>query len=169
MDPPETNKSPEQTQQSEPIASAEPEAPSRQALEEGATQQSENNKSPKRTQVPVPLSSEFIPQFPERDEEVSNFMTGEDNLHSQTDRAMIPTNELPENTVGFNNTTLGPMTYRDLDEVDYSGPTKKLREQLYAANMELKLRRVETNIRCIFYSVTYKNLTILLKVWTGKK
>ena len=58
-------------------------------------------------------------------------------------------NELPENTVGFNNTTLGPMTYRDLDEVDYSGPTKKLREQykllqeqLYAANMELKLRRV---------------------------
>ena len=44
------------------------------------------------------------------------------------------------------------MTYRDPDEVVYSGPTKKLRdqykllqEQLYAANMGLELRRVETN------------------------
>ena len=53
LDPPETNKSPEQTQQSEPIASAEPAAPSRQALEEGA------------------LGSEVIPQFPDCDEEVS--------------------------------------------------------------------------------------------------
>ena len=113
MDPPETNKSPEQTQQSEPIALEEPAAPSRQALEEGATQQSENNKSPKRTQVPVPLSSEFIPQFPECDEEVANLMTDEYNLHPQNDRTMISTNELPENTIALNNTRFGPMTWRD--------------------------------------------------------
>ena len=54
--------------------------------------------------------------------------------------------------MAFNNTRFGPMTWRDLDETDYSVPYKNLREQnndledkLYAANMELELRRVETN------------------------
>ena len=79
-------------------------------------------------------------------------MTDEYNLHPQNDRTMISTNELPENTMAFNNTRFGPMTWRDLDETDYSVPYKNLREQnndledkLYAANMELELRRVETN------------------------
>ena len=150
LDPPVTNKSPEETQKSGPNASAEPAAPSCQArnLEK-------EPESPKTTQVPVPLSSVYIPQFSECDEEVSNLMTGgEYNLHSETDRAMIQTNQLPENTLAFQNARFGPMTYRDLDETDYSVrlENKKLKEhandleaKLYAANMELLLRRAESN------------------------
>ena len=91
-------------------------------------------------------------------------MTDEYNLHPQNDRAMISTNELPENTMAFNNTRFGPMTWRDLDKTDYSVPYKKLKEQnkdleakLYAANMELLLRRAESNNVEEFSSKTKKS------------